>query len=112
MVNGGRALRMLSGNRPTRRALNYYSPFTIYYSLLLKSQHARIVNVERLAVAEDGDDDAKPDCGLGGGDRHHDEDEELARHVAVVAGEGDESQVNGVEHQLDAHEHGDGVALD
>src|SRR5215216_5203710 len=85
---------------------------TLHSALPLKSQHARVVHVERLAVAEDGDDDPEAHGGLGGRDRHHDEDEELPRHVAEVAGEGDEGQVHGVEHQLDAHEHLDGVALD
>src|SRR5215204_4106956 len=90
----------------------FYSPFTIYYSPTLKSQEARVVDVERFAVTEDGDDDAETHGGFGGRDRHHDEDEELPRHVAEVTGEGDERQVDGVEHQLDAHEHLDGVALD
>src|SRR5215204_371987 len=90
----------------------FYSPFTIYYSPTLQSQQARVVNVERFAVTEDGDDDAEADGGFGGRDRHHDEDEELPRHVTEVTGEGDERQVDGVEHQLDAHEHLDGVALD
>src|SRR5215210_7406371 len=102
----------LPSKTSTRLNRSDYSPFTIHHSPLLKSQNARVVHVERLAVAEDGDDNPEPHGGLGGRDRHHDEDEELPRHVSEVAGEGDERQVHGVEHQLDAHEHLDGVALD
>ena len=53
---------------------------------------------------------ARPDDDLGGGDHHHEEREDDAVEVAPHVGEGDQRQVDRVEHQLDAHEHHDGVA--
>ena len=46
------------------------------------------------------------------GGRHHqdEEHERLAPDVVEHAGEGDEGEVGGVEHQLDAHEHHEHVA--
>src|SRR5690606_15485682 len=44
------------------------------------------------------------------GDHHHEEGGHLPVEVAVGAGEGDQGQVGGVEHQLDAHEDHDRVA--
>src|SRR5260370_26455502 len=71
-----------------------------------------LVNVECLARAEEGDDDGEADGGLGCGYDHHEEDEDLALDLVPQMGEGDEGQVDGVEHQLDRHEDGDDVALD
>ena len=45
------------------------------------------------------------DDDLGGGDDHHEEHGRLAVDVAEPDGERDEREVDGVEHQLDAHEH-------
>src|SRR2546423_957716 len=44
---------------------------------------------------------AKPDDGRGGPDRHHREREDLAVAVPVVAREGDQRQVRSVEHDLE-----------
>ena len=64
-----------------------------------------------MTLAEDGDKDAEADHDLGRGHHHHEERQHLAVQAAVVGlGEGDEQQVDRVEHQLDAHEHDDGVA--
>src|SRR5580658_858684 len=57
------------------------------------------------ATAEDRDHDAESDRDLGGGDDHHEEDDGLTADVIQRAREGDESEVHGVQHQLDAHEH-------
>src|SRR4051812_5170191 len=56
------------------------------------------------SAPEDCHDDPEADHDLG---RGHDEDEEhddLAADVVEHAGEGDEGEVDGVEHELDAHE--------
>src|SRR5437763_12348614 len=87
------------------------APF-IALSSSLESQRVRFVNVERFAIAEDRDDDRQADGSFGGGDRHHDEDEQLAADVAEVARHRHQRQVDGVQHQLDPEEDGDGVALD
>ena len=47
---------------------------------------------------------------LGGGHDHHEEGGHLPVEVAVHAGERDEREVAGVEHELHAHEHDDRVA--
>src|SRR5690606_30691073 len=66
----------------------------------------------RVAGTEQGHDDRQPHHDLRGGDDHREERDDLAVEVAVHAGEGDEREVAGVEHQLDAHEHHDRVAPD
>ena len=61
-------------------------------------------------AAQDGHDDAEADHHFGGGDDHHEEHGGLAADVAELAGQRDEREVHGVEHQLDAHEHHQRVA--
>ena len=67
---------------------------------------------ECFAGTEDGDDDGEADGGLCRGDDHDEEDEDLALYPIPHVGEGDEGEVDGVEHELDRHEDGDDVALD
>src|SRR5690606_6422679 len=75
-------------------------------------QGTQAVDVDRLAVAEQGKDDRQADSDLGGGD----DDDEQRQHLAAVEPvtqphvEGDEVEVDGVEHQLDRHQHEDRVA--
>src|SRR5713101_6085098 len=71
-----------------------------------------VVDVGRSPAAEEGDDDRQTDGRLRGGDRHDEEDEELADHRLALAREGDEGQINGVQHDLDAHQHDDEVPPD
>ena len=71
-----------------------------------------LVDVQGLARAEERDDDGEADGGLGRGDDHDEEDEDLAVDLVPHVGEGDEGQVDGVEHQLNRHEDRDDVALD
>ena len=49
---------------------------------------------------------------LRSGDDHDEEDEDLAADLVPHVGEGDEGEVDGVEHELNRHEDGDDVALD
>src|SRR5215217_7059186 len=60
--------------------------------------------------AEDGEDDRQAHHDLGRRDEHHEQRDDLAVERATHPGEGDEGEVGGVQHQLDAHEHDDGVA--
>src|SRR5215217_3304184 len=60
----------------------------------------------------DRHDDREPHDDLGGGDDHDEERHDLTVDGAVRPREGDQRQVHRVEHQLDAHEHDDGVAPD
>ena len=60
-------------------------------------------------VAINRDHQRETDRGLGGGDCHHEDDEDLPGGP-VETGEGDEAQVHGVEHQLEGHVDDDEVA--
>ena len=62
------------------------------------------------AAAEVGHHDAEADHDLGRRDHEHEEHDGLAADVVEHAGEGDEGEVGGVEHELDAHEHDQHVA--
>ena len=62
------------------------------------------------AAAEDGHDDAEADDRLGGGDDEDEEHGRLSVDVAEAPRQGDEAEVDGVEHQLDAHEQHERVA--
>src|SRR3954447_11104802 len=73
-------------------------------------QQVRVVHGRAPASSEDGHDDGEADDDLGGSDGHHEERHDLAVEAAVDAREGDQRQVHGVQHQLDAHEDDDGVA--
>ena len=53
---------------------------------------------------------AKPDDDLRRRHEHDEQGDDLPVEAAVHAGERDEGQVRGVEHELDAHEDDDGVA--
>src|SRR5688572_1278178 len=67
------------------------------------------VGVERLAMAEERDDERQADGGFGGGDGHHEERDDLAVDVAAVAAERHERQVHGVQHDLDRQQNRDQV---
>src|SRR6478609_5992764 len=92
--------------RPAART-EWDNRFTSSPSVL---QQAGVVDRGRASGAEDGHDDREPDHDLGSRHHHHEEGRDLAVEVAVLPGEGHERQVAGVQHQLDAHEHHDGVA--
>src|SRR5690349_24450007 len=78
-----------------------------------RSSAHRVVLVDqgRLAVAEDGDDDREADGRLGGGHGHdHQRDHRaVALQVGDEGPEGHDREIHRVEHQLDGHEHRDGV---
>src|SRR5215207_9790917 len=76
------------------------------------AQLPQVIDVERQAAAEDGDDQAEADDDLAGGDHHHDHGEDLPLAVADHAAEGDEGEVAGVQHQLEAEEDHQGAAAD
>src|SRR5690349_2678329 len=69
-----------------------------------------VVDRRGAAGSEDRHDDREPDDDLGRGDDHHEEGHHLAVERAVDPRKGDQGEVDGVEHQLDAHEHDDRVA--
>src|SRR5688500_9277913 len=67
------------------------------------------IRVQRLAVPEQGDDQRQADRGFGRRHRDHEERDDLAGDVAVVAPERDEAQVDGVQHDLDREQDRDHV---
>src|SRR5438105_12027742 len=84
---------------------------------LLQLQRVELVDVDGSAAAEDGDDDGQSDGGLGGGggddEEHRRVPGEEASHRRIrhqgKAREGKEGEIDGVEHQLDAHQDDDRV---
>src|SRR2546426_3043886 len=79
-------------------------------SIISPAHQAGVLDVGRPAATEQRDDDRQPDRGFGGGHGHDEEDEDVPRHRLILVREGGESQVDGVQHQLDAHQDDDGVA--
>ena len=61
-------------------------------------------------VAEQEHEDGEDDRGFRSGNGQDEEHEDLARHVAQVAGECDEVEIHGEQHELDRHQHDDHVA--
>src|ERR1039457_80656 len=72
-------------------------------------QDPQIVGGSVPPATEDGQDDRQPDGDLGGGDDEGEEHQHLAGRVVERPREGDEGEIHGVQHQLDAHEHDDDV---
>src|SRR5690606_22039650 len=68
------------------------------------------LGVERLPMAEQGNDEREADGRLGGGDGHHEEGDDLPVHGALLAAEGHEGQVHRVQHDLDGEQQRDDVA--
>src|SRR4051794_2582682 len=75
-------------------------------------QHRDVVGGRARAPAHDGDDDAEADHDLGRCHHQDEEDRHLPADVVERLREADERDVDGVEHELDAHEHDDGVLAD
>jgi hypothetical protein len=78
--------------------------------LVLEDGHA--VDVDVTPAAEDRDDDGEADRDFGGGDGHDDHRERVTTQIAVHAREGQDGEVAGVEHQLDAHHDDEHVAAE
>src|SRR4051812_24034212 len=80
------------------------------WGALLVLEQVGVVDGRGAAGTEDRHDDREPDDDLGCGDDHDEEGHHLAVEGAVDPREGHQAEVDGVEHQLDAHEHHDRVA--
>src|SRR6266508_1111129 len=68
-----------------------------------------VLDRDRAAIAEIGDQNGEPDGGFGGGDGEHQEREDLADEVAEEAREGDQVDVDREQDQLDRHQDDDHV---
>src|SRR5713101_1383871 len=79
---------------------------------ILQFQYARIIHIQRLAIAKDGNDYSQPDRGFSCCHSHYNKNEKLARDVLKKTRESNERQIHCIEHQLDAHEHRNYVSLD
>src|SRR5581483_878386 len=71
----------------------------------LPPQEADVVGGRALSPPEDRHDQRQADHHFGGGHHPGEEHEDLPADVVEHPGEGHERQVDGVEHQLHAHEH-------
>src|SRR5918993_5340069 len=63
-----------------------------------------LVGVDGVDAAAEGEDDRQTDGCLGRGDGDREEHESLAVHGAGLSGKRDETEVDCIHHQLDAHE--------
>src|SRR5579875_172924 len=82
----------------------------VYAVMVSALEEVGFVDRSRPAGTENRHDDGQPDNDFAGGDHHREERHHLPVETAMHPGVGDERQVDGVEHQLDAHEHHDRVA--
>src|SRR5271156_1647966 len=73
-------------------------------------EQVRVVDRGRFTGTENRHDDRQAHHDLARGDDHGEERHHLAIEPTMHPGERDERQIDRVEHQLDAHEHHDGVA--
>src|SRR6516165_7357300 len=78
-------------------------------TVALPLQQINLVHVDRLLVAEEGDQDAEADGGFGGG-IGDDKDSEDLSVKAVEPREGDQVQVDGIQDEFDRHQDDDHVA--
>jgi hypothetical protein len=69
----------------------------------LEFEEAEFFGVGGLAFAEERHDESEADGYFGGCDRDDEENEHLAVEVIIEAGESDEREVGGVEHELEGH---------
>src|SRR5918998_3046104 len=87
---------------------------TVCTGSLLASHRGNFVDVHGPPGAEHGEHDREPDRYLprGYGDHEHGVADAEAPRVRHGVGEGDEGEIDGVDHELHAHEDDDGVAPD
>src|SRR5437868_6685828 len=78
----------------------------------LALQHGDVIGGGTGAASHEGDDDAEADHHFSGGDDEDEEHDRLSADVIEGFGERGEGEVDGVEHELDAHEHHERVAPD
>src|SRR3970040_2705461 len=78
--------------------------------LSLAFEQMHFIDIDRLGVAKDGDDDRESHRHLRRRHRHYEKDEDLSVEGMEKAGEGDETEIAWVENQLDGHDDDQGVA--
>src|ERR1044071_4974269 len=79
---------------------------------MLVPERGEAIDLDVAAAAEHCDDDREPHRGLRRGDGDHDQREGVGRQIAPHAGERQQRDVGGVEHQLDAHQDDQRVAAE
>jgi hypothetical protein len=75
-------------------------------------ENINFIDVHCLFVPEERNDDRQTDRSLGSGNDHHEKDKHLSGRVPEELGKGDEGQIDGIQHQFNAHEYDDGIAAD
>src|SRR5579871_5991323 len=73
-------------------------------------QQVHFVDVDRLFIAEEGNQNAEADRGFGGGVGNNENRKNLPMLRAPETGERDQVQVYGVQNQFNRHQHDDDVA--
>src|SRR5579885_118019 len=69
-----------------------------------------IFDLQGRPVLENGQNDRQPHGRFRRRHHHHEEREQVSVHLLQLVRKGDEGQVDGVQHQLNRHEHGDDIA--
>src|SRR5690606_4216666 len=92
-----------TGTNQASSAISCHLPF----------QQVDLVDVDMSLTAGDHENNRQADRRLGSGHRHHKDGEHLSQRLVGtdIPRKGDQVDVDAVEHQLNAHEHPDRVAL-
>src|SRR6266498_347297 len=85
---------------------------TFVCAIMLPPHERQLIHREAAAEPEYGHDDGEADGDLGGRHAQDEEDEHLPVDRAVALAEGHESQIGGVEHDLNGHEDDERIAPD
>src|SRR5437588_3626001 len=73
---------------------------------------AHFIHIQRVAILENGQNDGQSDGRFGRGYYHYEKGEQVAIDLLELVREGDETEIDGVQHQLDRHEDGDDAAAE
>src|SRR5215471_3888903 len=109
---GIRSSMLLFPSKTSLRDVRRIASVTLCLCDPLPLQARKRIRVQRLAMAEQADHDREADGGLGRGNRHHEEHDDLSVGTAERSAERDETEVDGVQHDLDRQQDGDQVPAD
>src|SRR5947199_5941066 len=79
---------------------------------ILSSHGRQLIDLNRLAISENEQDDRKADRRLCSRYRDYEEDHNLTFQILQDARESNKSKIHGIQHQLDAHKNDEQVAPD
>src|SRR5262249_10760738 len=74
-------------------------------------QQVAAIHIERFTIPEHRNHQSQSDRGFSGRDNQHKENENLTADLSMLAGKGDEGQIDGVQHDFHRQEQGNDVPL-